>query len=85
MIKINVEMIQKGYESIKKKNDANFSQILMSKKLKIQPMKLNRILRSKNKSIDLIVLLKLSIFSGLKIDEITNINEVQNKLKKQIK
>jgi hypothetical protein len=85
MIKINVEMIQKGYESIKKKNDPNFSQILMSKKLKIQPMKLNRILRSKNKSIDLIVLLKLSIFSGLKIDEITNINEVQNKLKKQIK
>jgi len=85
MIKINVEMIQKGYECIKKKNDPNFSQILMSKKLKIQPMKLNRILRSKNKSIDLIVLLKLSIFSGLKIDEITNINEVQNKLKKQIK
>jgi hypothetical protein len=85
MIKINVEMIQKGYESIKKKNDPNFSQILMSKKLKIQPMKLNRILRSKNKSIDLIVLLKLSIFCGLKIDEITNINEVQNKLKKQIK
>ena len=85
MIKINVEMIQKGYESIKKKNDPNFSQLLISKKLKIQVMKLNRILTGKKKSIDLIVLLKLSNFCGLPIDKITNINEVQNKLKKQIK
>lgn len=85
MITINVDAIRKGYESKKKKNDPNFSQLLMSKKLKIEPNKLSRILTGKKKSIDLFILEKISIFCGLPIDEITNINEVKTKLKKQVK
>lgn len=85
MMTINLDAIRKGYESKKKKNDPNFSQILMSKKLKIEPNKLSRILTGKKKSIDLFLLIKISIFCGLPVKDFINLKEVETKLKKQIK
>ena len=85
MIKINLQMIRKSYESKRKKDDPIFSQFLMSKKLDIEPNKLSRILTGKKKSIDLIILIKISIFCGLPINYFTNIKEIENKLKKKIK